>query len=105
MGEARLGSARWVALAGPRDGRPRRVPAMKNRVEVMHGVNLDQLGQRDPAHYGSITLTELEFRIKQFARDFGLEMTFSQTNHEGEFCENLHRAPEMADALVLNPGA
>jgi 3-dehydroquinate dehydratase II len=77
----------------------------KNRVEIMHGVNLDQLGRRDPEHYGTLTLTELEFRVKQFARELGLEPTFSQTNHEGEFCEALHRAPEMADALVLNPGA
>jgi 3-dehydroquinate dehydratase II len=77
----------------------------KNRVEVMHGVNLDQLGRRDPDHYGTVTLTELELRVKQFARELGLEPTFSQTNHEGEFCENLHRAPEMADALILNPGA
>jgi len=77
----------------------------KNRVEVMHGVNLDQLGRRDPEHYGTVTLTELELRVKQFAHEFGLEPTFSQTNHEGEFCESLHRAPEMADALILNPGA
>src|SRR5947209_8273287 len=77
----------------------------KNRVEVMHGVNLDQLGHRDAEHYGTVTLTELELRVKHFARELGLEPTFSQTNHEGEFCENLHRAPEMADALILNPGA
>jgi 3-dehydroquinate dehydratase II len=77
----------------------------KNRVEVMHGVNLDQLGRRDPGHYGTVTLTELEFRIKQFAHELGLEPTFLQTNHEGEFCEALHRAPEMADALVVNAGA
>jgi 3-dehydroquinate dehydratase-2 len=77
----------------------------RNRVEVMHGVNLDQLGRRDPQHYGDVTLTELELRVKQFAHELGLEPTFSQTNHEGEFCENLHRAPEMADALILNPGA
>ena len=78
---------------------------MKNRVEVMHGVNLDTLGRRDPEVYGTLTLTEVEFRIKRFARELGLEATFSQTNHEGEFCELLHRAPGMADALLLNPGA
>ena len=77
---------------------------MKNRVEVMHGVNLDTLGRRDPEHYGTLTLTEVEFRVKRFARELGLEATFSQTNHEGEFCELLHRAPGMADALLLNPG-
>ena len=78
---------------------------MRNRVEVMHGVNLDQLGLRDPAVYGGQTLTELEVRVKRFAHELGLEPTFSQTNHEGEFCELLHRAPAMADGLVLNPGA
>ena len=78
---------------------------MRNRVAVMHGVNLDQLGRRDPVHYPRITLTELEVRVGRFARELGLETTFSQTNHEGEFCELLHRAPEMADGLILNPGA
>ena len=78
---------------------------MRNRVEVMHGVNLDQLGRRDPVHYPRITLTELEVRIGRFARELGLEPSFSQTNHEGEFCELLHRAPAMADGLILNPGA
>ena len=78
---------------------------MRNRVEVMHGVNLDQLGRRDPAVYGSQTLTELEVRVKHFATALGLEPTFSQTNHEGEFCEALHEAAETADGLILNPGA
>ena len=78
---------------------------MKNRVEVMHGVNLDQLGRRDPEHYGSGTLYELEVRVKRFAQELGLAATFSQTNHEGEFCETLHGAAEMADGLILNPGA
>jgi 3-dehydroquinate dehydratase-2 len=78
---------------------------MRNRVAVMHGVNLDQLGRRDPAVYGSQTLTELEVRVRHFAVELGLEAAFSQTNHEGEFCEGLHEAAETADGLVLNPGA
>ena len=78
---------------------------MKNRVEVIHGVNLDMLERRDPSHYGGLSLTELEVRIKGFATELGFETTFSQTNHEGHFCELLHRAPEMADGLILNPGA
>jgi 3-dehydroquinate dehydratase-2 len=71
----------------------------------MHGVNFDVLGRRNADHYGGLTLTELEVRIKRFARELGFELTFSQTNHEGEFCENLHRAGEGADGLILNPGA
>ena len=78
---------------------------MKNRVEVMHGVNLDTLGRRDPEHYGTITLPELELKIKRFAHDLELEVRFFQTNHEGEFVEHLHRLPEVADAALLNPGA
>ena len=78
---------------------------MKNRIAVIHGVNLDQLGVRDPAIYGSGTLTELEVQVKHWARELGLETQFWQTNHEGEFCELLHRAPGMADGLILNPGA
>jgi 3-dehydroquinate dehydratase-2 len=78
---------------------------VKNRVDVMHGVNLDVLGRRDPEQYGRLTLPELEVRVKRFARELGLETAFSQTNHEGEFCELLHRAGERADGLLLNPGA
>jgi 3-dehydroquinate dehydratase-2 len=78
---------------------------MRNRVEVMHGVNLDILGRRDPEHYGRITLQELEVKIKRFAQALELEVRFFQTNHEGEFVEHLHRLPEVADAALLNPGA
>jgi 3-dehydroquinate dehydratase-2 len=78
---------------------------MKNRVEVMHGVNLDILGRRAPEHYGTITLQELELKIKRFAHGLQLEVRFFQTNHEGEFVEHLHRLPEVADAALLNPGA
>jgi 3-dehydroquinate dehydratase II len=78
---------------------------MRNRIEVLHGVNLDMLERRPSEHYGRLSLTELEVRVKRFARELGLEASFSQTNHEGEFCELLHNAPEMADGLVLNPGA
>jgi 3-dehydroquinate dehydratase II len=77
----------------------------KNRITVLHGVNLDQLGVRDPEVYGSQTLTELEVRVKHWARELGFDTTFDQTNHEGEFCELLHEARTTADGLVLNPGA
>jgi 3-dehydroquinate dehydratase-2 len=75
------------------------------RVGVLHGVNLDQLGRRPPEHYPSITLAELEIAIGRFAGDLNLTVTFERTNSEGEYCEALHKAPEMADALILNPGA
>jgi 3-dehydroquinate dehydratase II len=76
-----------------------------NRVAVLHGVNLDMLGRRDAEHYGNISLTELQVRIKRFAGELDLEVTFFHTNHEGEFVEYLHRLPERADAALLNPGA
>lgn len=78
---------------------------MRNRVHVIHGVNLDMLGRRDPEQYGELTLSELEAKIKGWAKELGLEASFAQTNHEGEFVEELHRAPDRADALLLNPGA
>lgn len=78
---------------------------MGARVEVMHGVNLDQLGRRDPAHYGSLTLDALELAIDGAARELGLEVRFFRTNHEGEFVEHLHWLEGLADALILNPGA
>jgi 3-dehydroquinate dehydratase-2 len=78
---------------------------LRNRVEIMHGVNLDQLGRRDPTHYGGLTLEGLERGISGAARELGLEVRFFQTNHEGRFVEHLHRLDGLADAIVLNPGA
>jgi 3-dehydroquinate dehydratase II len=81
------------------------MPEPRNRIEVMHGVNLDQLGRRDPAHYGELTLTELEVQISAAAAELGLETCFFHSNHEGEFVEHLHGLNELADGIVLNPGA
>ena len=78
---------------------------MRNRVAVMHGVNLDALDRRPAEHYGGLTFSRLEFRIEQFARPLGLEARFFHTNHEGEFVEELHKAGDYADGLLLNPGA
>jgi 3-dehydroquinate dehydratase-2 len=79
--------------------------ALRNRIEVMHGVNLDQIGRRDPGHYGGLTFDRLEQRIEGFARELGLTTRFFQTNAEHEFVEHLHRIHEMSDGIVLNPGA
>jgi 3-dehydroquinate dehydratase-2 len=78
---------------------------VRNRIEVMHGVNLDQLGRRDPQHYGSVTLPELERQVSEWAREFRVGTRFFQTNHEGEFVEHLHRLEGLADGLIVNPGA
>ncbi len=76
-----------------------------NRVAVLHGVNFDILERRDPEMYGGLSLLELETRIERWARELGLETIFFQTNAEGEYCEYLHRVPELADAALLNAGA
>jgi 3-dehydroquinate dehydratase-2 len=80
-------------------------PSSHNRVEVLHGVNLDALGRRDPEHYSTLTLRELETQVKRFGRELDLEVSFFQTNHEGDYVERLHRLPEVADGALLNPGA
>jgi 3-dehydroquinate dehydratase-2 len=71
----------------------------------MHGVNLDQLGRRDPLLYGTLTLPELERRIADDARALGLQTRFFHTNHEGAFVERLHALDGQADAILLNPGS
>ena len=81
------------------------MPDVRNRIEIMHGVNLDQLGRRDPDHYGALTLTELELKVATEAAELGLATRFFQTNHEGAFVEHLHGLDGLADAIVLNPGA
>ena len=78
---------------------------MRNRVAVMHGVNLDMLDRRPAEHYGGLTLRRLETIVDRFAHELGLDARFFQTNHEGEYVEELHKAPDYADALLLNPGA
>ena len=78
---------------------------MRNRVEVLHGVNFDVLGQRDPEQYGGMSLPELEVQIKRFAHELDLGVTFFQSNFEGVFVEYLHRLPELADAAIINAGA
>ena len=76
-----------------------------NRIHVMHGVNLDQIGRRDPLHYGGITLLQLEQAIDGYAAELGLDARFFQTNHEGEFVEELHRVSDLADGVIVNAGA
>jgi 3-dehydroquinate dehydratase-2 len=79
--------------------------APQYRIEVMHGVNLDQLGRRDTLLYGTLTLPELERQIERDANELGLGVRFFQTNYEGAFVEHLHGLEGAADALLLNPGS
>ena len=78
---------------------------MRNRVAILHGINLGALDRRPAQHYGGLTFTQLEQRIAKFARELDLQTSFFQSNHEGEYVEELHKASDYADGLVLNPGA
>jgi len=78
---------------------------VRNRIAVLHGVNLDALDRRPAEHYGGLTFTQLEQRIDRFAHELGLDARFFQTNFEGAFVEELHKSSDIADALLLNPGA
>jgi len=78
---------------------------MKHRVAVLHGINLSALDRRPAQHYGGLTFTQLEQRIAKFGRELNLSCNFFQSNHEGEFVEELHKTSDYADGIVLNPGA
>ena len=75
------------------------------RVEVLHGVNLDMLGRRDPGLYGTLTLVELQQRIAADATELGVEVAFFQTNAEHELIARMHTLGERADAAIVNAGA
>ena len=77
----------------------------RNRIHFMHGVNLDQIGRRDPRHYGGTTFLQLEQTIDGFARELGLDARFFQSNSEGDFVEHLHRVRDVADGIIMNAGA
>jgi 3-dehydroquinate dehydratase II len=78
---------------------------MRNRIEIIHGVNLDMLGRRPAQHYGDLTFDQLEQRIGDQARELQLVPRFFQTNHEGAFVEHLHRLEDLADGILINAGA
>ena len=78
---------------------------MRNRVAVLHGVNLGALGRRPAAIYGDLSFTQLEQRIERYARELGLGVHLFQSDFEGEYVQELHKAADYADGLILNPGA
>ena len=76
------------------------------KILVLHGVNLNMFGKRDPAQYGTITLDEINQQIEGLAKELGCNVETYQTNHEGEICEKIHQAHlEKVDAVVINAGA
>jgi 3-dehydroquinate dehydratase-2 len=76
------------------------------KILVLHGVNHNMFGKRDPAQYGTITLDEINERLKELAKELGVEIESFQTNHEGEICEKIHQAHlDKVDAVIINAGA
>lgn len=76
------------------------------KVLVLHGVNLNMFGKRDPAQYGTITLIEIDERLQSLGKELGSEVASFQTNHEGAMCERIHQAlADGTDAIVINAGA
>lgn len=75
------------------------------QVAVLNGVNLNMLGKRDPAMYGTVTIGELETMVYRWARELSANARCSQTNSEGEYVSMIHEAVSGTDALIVNPGA
>jgi 3-dehydroquinate dehydratase-2 len=77
------------------------------KILMLHGVNHDMFGQRDPAQYGTVTLAQIDEQLHALGRELGaVEIESFQTNHEGAMCERIHRAyAEGKDAVLINAGA
>jgi 3-dehydroquinate dehydratase-2 len=76
------------------------------KILMLHGVNHNMFGKRDPVQYGTITLSEIDAKMRELAKALGVEVVSYQTNHEGAMCERIHQAfTEKMDAVVINAGA
>src|SRR5512139_559533 len=76
----------------------------KLKVLVLHGPNLNLLGTRDPAVYGTTTLAEIDDELARRAKKRDAKVRCVQSNLEGELVEQIQQAKEWADAIVINPG-
>ena len=75
------------------------------KIAVINGPNLNLLGTREPALYGTETLADIESGLLKVAKELGVELTFSQRNGEGEIVELIHSLRGRADGALLNAGA
>jgi 3-dehydroquinate dehydratase-2 len=76
------------------------------KILMLHGINHNMFGKRDPRQYGTVTLAEIDARLQALGRELGVEVASFQTNHEGEMCERIHQAyADGVDAVLINAGA
>jgi 3-dehydroquinate dehydratase-2 len=75
------------------------------KILLIHGPNLNMLGKREPDVYGTLTLDEINARMKQIAGENGVELRIFQSNSEGALIDALQEAANWADGIVINPGA
>ena len=73
---------------------------------MLHGINHNMFGKRDPVQYGTITLAEIDGHLQGLGRELGVEVASFQSNHEGAMCERIHQAfVENTDGVIINAGA
>jgi 3-dehydroquinate dehydratase II len=73
---------------------------------LLHGINHNMFGKRDPKQYGTVTLDEINTKVQSLAVELGVTLETYQTNHEGAMCERIHQAFfDKVDGVVINAGA
>ena len=76
------------------------------KILMLHGINLNMFGKRDPKQYGTVTLDEINARVSALGQELGAQVEAFQTNHEGAMCERIHQAyADGVDAVLINAGA
>ena len=79
---------------------------MTLKVLMLHGINHNMFGKRDPKQYGTITLAQIDKQLKSLGKELDAQVESFQTNHEGAMCERIHQAyTEGKDAVLINAGA
>ena len=72
---------------------------------VIHGPNLNMLGQREPETYGHTTLTDIDTELTKLGQRWGLSVTTFQSNHEGAIVDTIQQSAERIAGLIINPAA